>query len=155
MSISVVIRSSSVPTRYAFAPARRIDDATAASRASHLGTQPLLEERVAGVDEQLLAGLRVLDQDQAEFGRSTSIGIDDADGDHLVPVAEPAERLLPVDVADEVGDDEDQAAPAGGGRGQAEHRVQVGAAPVRLAARRVWSARGSVAARGCGRSAAG
>ncbi len=28
------------------------------------------------------------------------------------------ERRLPVDVADEVGDDEDQAAPAGGGRGQ-------------------------------------
>ncbi len=42
---------------------------------------------------------------------------------------------LPVDVADEVGDDEDQAAPASGGGGQLQHGGQVGGAPVRCGGR--------------------
>ena len=72
-------------------------------------------------------------QDQPEVGQVELHRVDDADRDHLVPVAQPGQRRLPVDVADEVGDDEDQAAPAGGGRGQPQHGVEVGGVAVRAA----------------------
>jgi len=50
------------------APARRIEPRPRTPRFD-LVPQPLAEQRVAGVREQLLAGLGVLDQDHAEAGQ--------------------------------------------------------------------------------------
>ena len=119
-------------------PARRIDAARAASRAS---TSARSRRRNSGslVSASTCSpGLGVLDQDQPEVGQVELHRVDDADRDHLVPVGQPGQRRLPVDVADEVGDDEDQAAPAGGGRGQPQHRGEVGGAPVRRARPSAW-----------------
>ena len=60
-----------------------------------LGVQAAPEQRVAGVDEQLLAGLGVLDEDQPEVGQVELERVDDPDGDHLVPVGQPGQRPLP------------------------------------------------------------
>ena len=68
-------------------PARRIDAGHGMLAGVHLGPQPLLEQRVAGVGEHLLAGLGVLDQHQAEVGQVELHRVDDADRDHLVPLA--------------------------------------------------------------------
>ena len=61
------------------------------------------EKGIAGVGEQLLAGLRVLDQHQPDVRQVEFDRIHDADRDHLVPLAQCGQRRSPVDVADEVG----------------------------------------------------
>ena len=66
-----------------------------------------------GVDEDLLAGLGVLDLDRADVGQLDLTRVADLQGDHLVPLREPAERPLPARLRDEVGDDDDERPPAG------------------------------------------
>ena len=69
------------------------------------------EPPVVGVDEELLAGLGVLDQHHAEVGQRPLERVDDAHRDRLVAHRQAPERLRPARLADEVGDDEHQRAP--------------------------------------------
>ena len=83
------------------------------------------EPRIGGVDEQLLAGLGVLDHDQADLGERVVRGVDHPQRDDVVAVREPDERALPLARADEVRDHHDQAAPRQR-RDRVEHRGEVG-----------------------------
>jgi hypothetical protein len=88
------------------------------------------QQRVAGVDQQLLAGLGVLDQDHAQIGQVELGRIDHPDHDDLVAVGEQRQWPFPGRVGDEVGQHEHEAAAAGRGGGrQAQHRGQVGGRP--------------------------
>ena len=96
MSTSAASRSWSVVIRWASTPARRIASARAVLAGADLGGEAAAQQRVAGVDEELLAGLRVLDQDQAEVGQLQLGRVDHADHHHLVAVGEPGQRTVPV-----------------------------------------------------------
>ncbi len=72
------------------------------------GQQAAAELRIARIDEQLLAGLGVLDEQQPGIGELVFAGIDQPDGDDLVPLGEPQQRALPSRLADEVGDQHDE-----------------------------------------------
>ena len=58
--------------------------------------EPAAELGIARVDEQLLAGLGVLDDDQAGVGQLELPGVDEADGDDLVALGEPQQRAAPI-----------------------------------------------------------
>ena len=53
------------------------------------------EARVAGVDEQLLAGLGVLHDDDAGVGQLDLAGVPQPNRDDLVPLREERERRAP------------------------------------------------------------
>ena len=125
-SMSAVARSASVPMRWMGTPARRIPAARRASRPSTPGAEPGAKQRVAGVDDELLPGLGVFDDDQADVGQLVIGGVDDAQGDDLVPWHQAQQRPPPVAVADEVGDDHDQGAAPGELGDRVEHRREVG-----------------------------
>ena len=72
------------------------------------GQQPAAELGIAGIDEQLLAGLCVLHVQQPGVGELVLAGIHQADGDDLVPFGEAQQRPLPSGLADEVGDQHDE-----------------------------------------------
>src|SRR5689334_18178811 len=59
------------------------------------GPQPRSELRIARVDEDLLAGLGVLDVHEPGIGQLELTRVGDLQGDDLVAAGEPAERLLP------------------------------------------------------------
>ena len=121
-SMSAVARSSSVPMRWMGTPARRIPAARRASRSSTPGAEPGAQQRVAGVDDELLPGLGVFDDDEADVGQLVIGGVDDAQGDDLVARHQAQQRPSPVAVADEVGDDHDQGAAPGKLGDRVEHR---------------------------------
>ena len=76
------------------------------------GREPLAEPPVAGVDLQLLAGLGVLDEDEADVRQLALARVDEPDGEQLVALVEQVEAALPAGLADEVGhDDDERAAP--------------------------------------------
>ena len=77
-----------------------------------LGVETAPELGVAGVGDDLLAGLGVLDDDQPDLRQLALERVDHADGDDLVALREPGQRALPPGVGDEVGDDEHQRTPA-------------------------------------------
>ena len=149
-SMSAVARSASVPMRWMGTPARRIPAARRASRSLDARAEPGAQQRVAGVDDELLPGLGVLDDDQAGVGQFVVGGVDDAQGDDLVARHQAQQRPLPVAVADEVGDDHDQGAAPGELGDRVEHRREVGRAAAGAGRRRSWRARRRCAARACG-----
>ena len=63
---------------------------------------------VARVDDELLAGLGVLDDDQTRVGELVLPGVDEPDRDDLVPLAQPQQGPLPPGRGDEVGDEDDE-----------------------------------------------
>ncbi len=73
--------------------------------------EPGTELGVVGVDDQLLAGLGVLDHDRADVRQRRLARIDQPHGQHLVPPVEEMQRLLPAGRADEVGHDHDHRPP--------------------------------------------
>ncbi len=80
------------------------------ARRGELGEAPA-KAAVVGVDEQLLAGLGVLHDQQAEVGQRHFHRVVQPHRDDVVPLREVGERLFPARRADEVGDDEHQRAP--------------------------------------------
>ena len=58
-------------------------------------SQPVPELVVARVDDELLAGLGVLDDDQPRVGELVLAGVEEPDRDDLVALAQPQQRLLP------------------------------------------------------------
>ncbi len=125
-SMSAVDQVASVPMRCMGTPARRIPAASLVSRSSTADPQPGAQQRVAGVDDELLPGLGVLDDDQADVGQLVVGGVHDAQRDDLVAGRQAQQRPPPVAVADEVGDDHDQGAAPGHLGGRVEHRREVG-----------------------------
>ena len=73
--------------------------------------EPGAEPRIAGIDENLLAGLGVLDHDQTDLRERVVRAVDHPQRDDFVPVREPDERAFPLTRADEVRDHHDEAAP--------------------------------------------
>ena len=76
-------------------PARRIDSGSASSRAS---TSAWNRRRNSGSlvsTSELLAGLGVLDDDQADVGQLALERVDQPDRHHLVAVGEQGQRALP------------------------------------------------------------
>ena len=63
------------------------------------------------VDEQLLAGLRILDDQKAQVRQLHFQRIVEADGDDIMAARKLCERLCPTGRADEIGDDENERAP--------------------------------------------
>ena len=63
------------------------------------------------VDEQLLAGLRILDDQKAQVRQLHFQRIVESDGDDIMPARKLCERLRPAGRADEIGDDENERAP--------------------------------------------
>ena len=129
-SMSAVARSASVPMRWMGTPARRIPAARPASRSSTPARSRARSSGSLGVDDELLSGLGVLDDDKADVGQFVIGGVDDAQGDHLVAWHQAQQRPAPVAVADEVGDDHDQGASPGELGDRVEHRREVGRAAV-------------------------
>ena len=82
---------------------------------------------VMGVDEQLLAILRVLEGEKPQVGKPHLQGIGEAHRDHVMAAGKLAQRLLPARRADEIGNDEDQRTAADHARRIAQHALQVGA----------------------------
>ena len=70
-------------------PARRTDSWQVALAGVDLGVEAAPELRIAGVGDDLLAGLGVLDDDQAELGQLQLERIDQPHRDDLVAVGEP------------------------------------------------------------------
>ena len=87
--------------------------------------EPGAEPRISGVDEDLLAGLGVLDHDQTDLREGVVRAVDHPQRNDFVPVCKPDERTFPLSGADEVRDHHNQAAP-GQGRDRVEHRGEVG-----------------------------
>src|SRR5215211_1819223 len=58
--------------------------------------EPGPEPRIGGIDEKLLAGLRVLDHDQTDLGERFVGTVDHPQRDDVVSVREPDERMLPL-----------------------------------------------------------
>ena len=142
---SVSTRSLPVSTRCSGTPARRMPDRSPASRSSTPSRNFARNHGIGGVDEELLAGLRVLDHDQTDLGERVVRPVDHPQRHDVVTVREPDERALPLARADEVRDHHDQAAPRQR-RDRVEHRGEIrggrgpgvdggGRAPVRSAAR--------------------
>ena len=126
MRTKALTRSSSVDTTWRSTPARATAWWMASSCSSAGGQQAAAELGVARVDEQLLAGLGVLDDQQPGVGQLVLPTVDQPDGDHLVPVGQPQQRPLPARLADEVGDDHDQRPAAEDAGGRVEQAAQVG-----------------------------
>src|SRR5215470_9947385 len=87
--------------------------AGAAKRGAQLPLAPLrctgeapAEAAIVRIHEQLLAGLRILHDEQSQIGQLHFERIVEAHRDDLVPQAETGERLRPAGCADEVGHDE-------------------------------------------------
>ena len=93
----------------------------------------MAEPPVAGVDVELLAGLRVLHDDRADIGQVGLPRVDEADRQDLVPSMEQVEGPFPTGCADEVGDDDDQRAPLDRVVGGFNERPQVGERSARQA----------------------
>ena len=121
-------RSSSVESGMASTPARANALAISASRARPRRREPAPEGTIGGIDDELLAGLGILDEQRPDVGQSASRGSREPDREDLVAAAEELELALPARLADEVGDDEDERPtphPAAAGakqRGQVGHR---------------------------------
>ncbi len=121
---------------------RRVDAVQRHSRPAHPGgeagvpfldrrPEPGAQQRVTGVDDELLPGLRVLDDDEAGLGQLIVGRVNDAQRHDLMARPEAQQRSLPVPGSDEVGDDDDQR-PAPGQLGdRVEHGREIGGAPAR------------------------
>ncbi len=107
---------------------------SSASRRFAASSKRSAEAAVVGVDEQLLAGLGVLDDDHAEIGQVHLQRIVEAHGDDVVPLREMGQRLRPAGRADEIGDDEHQRSPRRDAIGRLQQLAEVGLR--RLRARR-------------------
>ena len=75
--------------------------------------EPGAQQRVAGIDDELLPGLDVFDDDQADVGQLVIGDVEHAQRDDLVTRHQAQQRPPPVAGADEVGDDHDQGAAPG------------------------------------------
>ena len=103
------------------ATCRRSSAAASANRAR--------SARVAGVDAQARAGLRVDEPELADVDELLLARVADLDREHVVPAGEVEERPAPVARAAEVGDDDDERALAGDARASVrERRREVGPA---------------------------
>src|SRR5207247_563508 len=71
----------------------------------------LSKAAIMRVDEQLLAGLRILDDQKAQVRQLHFQWIVEADGDDIMAARKLCEGLRPTGRADEIGDDEDERAP--------------------------------------------
>ena len=74
--------------------------------------EPAPELGIARVDGQQLAGLGVLDHEDAGVGQLQLAWVRQPQRHQLVALAEEGERPLPARVADEVGDEHDHRTPA-------------------------------------------
>ena len=92
-------------------PAARKAERSSASRRFAAAAKRWRKPAVVRVDEQLLAGLGILDDEQAEIGQLHLQRIVEPHRDHVVALGEVGERLGPARRADEIGDDEHQRAP--------------------------------------------
>ena len=99
-------------------PARRIDAGSACSRASTSARQPLRNSGSLVSASTCSPVSASSTRTSPSSGRSSSIGSTMRMATTSWRWASRVSGALPAGVADEVGDDEDQAAPAGGGRGQ-------------------------------------
>ena len=88
--------------------------------------EPAAEPGIAGVDDELLAGLGVLQHDDTGVDQPDLPAVPDADRDDLVSLREHPEHPLPSRLADEVGQHEHQRAPADGVEPGAEQPAEVG-----------------------------
>ena len=88
-------RSSAVETSQMSARACSVAARSSASRCLARGPQAVPELGVARVDDELLAGLGVLDHDHAGVGELVLPGVDEPDRDDLVPLAQLQQRSLP------------------------------------------------------------
>ena len=88
--------------------------------------EPTPEPRVAGVDEELLSGLGVLQDDHPRIDQADLARVPEAHRDDLVALREHPERPFPPRLADEIGEDEDQRPPADGGEPGPEEPAQIG-----------------------------
>ena len=68
---------------------------SSASRCSPASRKPVPELVVARVDDELLTGLGVLDDDQPCVGKLVLARVEEPDRDDLVPLAQSQQRLLP------------------------------------------------------------
>ena len=118
-------RSSSVESVTASTPARRNDAAIRASRASAAARNRAPEPRVAGVDVELLAGLRVVHQDRPDVRQVDLAGVDETDREELVAAVEQLQRALPAGDADEVRDEDHERAPLDPAVGGLEERAEI------------------------------
>ena len=90
---------------------------------------------VAGVDDELLAGLGVLDHDHPRVGELVLPGVDEPDRDDLVALAQLQQGSLPSGRGDEVRDEDDERAPTDRSERRLEQPRQVGDRPVRFGRR--------------------
>ena len=111
--------------------------------------QPAAEVGVARVDDELLAGLRVLDDDHAGVGELVLARVEEADRDDLVTLGQLEQRALPPRRGDEVGDEHDErASPDRADARDSSTVVEVGDGAVRP--RRAASGSGRARAPGSG-----
>ncbi len=142
-------RSSSVASSSASTPACRKAVRNSASRCLRELGEALAEALVVGVDEDLLAGLGVLDDEQPEVGQLHLQRIVEAHRDHLVARREMGERLAPAGTADEVGNDEYQRAALDDIVRRAQEIVEVGSGST------AWPPAASACGAGCAARGAG
>jgi len=114
-------------------------DAGVGKRGAELGfaafrpfPKALAKTLVLGVDEKLLAGLRILQYNEAQVGQLEFHRIEEPRRDDLVPSGQQAERLAPAWRADEVRDDEYRRATLDRLLGFLEQPGQIGLLAVRL-----------------------
>ncbi len=84
------------------------------------------EAPVMGVDQELLAGLRIAHDDEAEIGQIRFERIGQAHRQYLMAARQMGQRLLPAGPADEIGKQEDQRAAADDAHGVFEEFTQIG-----------------------------
>ena len=146
-------RSSAVDTSQMSTPARSGERAQLRLAVLAGLAQAAAELGVARVDDELLSGLGVLDDDHAGVGKLVLARIEQPDRDDLVALGQPEQRPLPAGRGDEVGDEDDERPPPDRAVRGLEQAREVGDRPVRPRAAAAGS--GRARAPGCGRCAAG
>ena len=90
------------------------------------GQQSPAELGIARIDDELLAGLGVLYDQEPGVGQLVLARIDQTDGDDLVAFGEAHQRPIPPRLADEVGDQHDERPAAHQSGGVVEQLVEIG-----------------------------
>jgi hypothetical protein len=129
--ITACTRSSSVESSSVSTPAWTKAWRSSASRCAAIRAKAFAKTRVMGVDQQLLAGLRVADGHQAEIGQVQLHRVEQAYRDHVMSLRELAQRLFPAWRADEVRHHEHRRAAPHGTQCRMQQLVAAGFRPSR------------------------
>ena len=147
-------RSLSVDSSSASTPAARKAVRSSCLAPGGGGGEAPAEAAVVAVDEQLLAGLGILHDEEPEVRQLHLHRIVEAHRDHVMALGEVGERLRPPRRADEIGNDEHQRASRHDLVGRAQQVGEVGRGRRRLP-RGASPSGGAGAAPGAGRCAPG